>query len=162
MTPDQINEALGIAFSLISKWEGLRLKPYLCPAGIPTIGYGSTYYSDGTKVTLSDEAISKEEAEGLCRELVKRDFLPEVLDLCPTLETPQQLGAVLDFAYNLGTGALKKSTLRQVILNRNWAEVPTQLSRWTRSQGKILPGLVSRRADEIKVFKSCSPFNIKI
>lgn len=162
MTPDQIEEGLRIAFSLVSKWEGLRLSPYLCPAGVPTIGYGSTYYSDGTKVTLQDTGISKEEAERLCKELIEKDFLPEVIALCPTLETPQQLAAILDFAYNLGTDALRRSTLRQVILSKNWAEVPTQLSRWTKSGGKMLPGLVSRRADEIKVFKSCSPSNIKI
>lgn len=144
MTPDQV---LAILLPLIERFEGMRLRPYLCPAGVPTIGLGSTRYLDGRPVRLTDPAITREHAYVLARAQVLRDYLPAVLALC-RCDTPQRLAAVTDFAYNLGKGALQASTLRRRINAGRWQDVPAELRKWVRGGGKVLPGLVKRRAAE--------------
>lgn len=138
-----------IAAGLCRRFEGLFLKPYLCPANVATIGYGSTRYENGTRVTLSDPAITKQRAEELLiHEL--RAVQPRVLSLCPILKSwgPGSIAAILDFAFNLGTGNLQSSTLRKKI-NANDPEAAKQeLRKWVRGGGRVLPGLVSRRAAE--------------
>ena len=142
-----------IASSLCRQFEGLRLSPYLCPAGVPTIGYGSTMYADGRRVTQLDRAITKDEAEAiLTADLAKR--LPQVQKLCPGADTPGRLGALLDFAYNCGVGALEGSTLRKRVNAGQWDQVPAELRKWVRGGGKVLPGLVKRREAEIAAMES--------
>jgi len=74
---------LEIAAELCKRFEGFRAKPYLCPAGIPTIGYGSTYYADGKKVTLNDSSISQEAANALLMSELQHTYLPGVLKKLP-------------------------------------------------------------------------------
>ena len=140
---------LDLAAELCRRFEGFRSNPYLCPAGIPTIGYGSTYYASGTKVSLTDAPISKEEADALLMYELRHTYLPGVLRNCPILAThPRRLNSVVDFAYNLGVGRLQTSTLRRKINAQNWEEAKEQLMLWTRGGGKVLPGLVKRRQAE--------------
>lgn len=141
--------ALAIAASLCRRFEGLELKPYLCPAGIPTIGYGSTSYADGKAVTLRDQSITASQADELLMLTLRRDYLPGVLRLSPSLaDKPQALGAIVDFAYNLGVSKYGGSTLRKRIDAGDMAGARVELSRWVRGGGKVLPGLVARRAAE--------------
>lgn len=141
--------ALAIAASLCRRFEGLELKPYLCPAGIPTIGYGSTRYADGKAVTLRDQSITASQADELLMLTLRRDYLPGVLRLSPSLaDKPQALGAIVDFAYNLGVSKYGGSTLRKRIDAGDMAGARVELSRWVRGGGKVLPGLVARRAAE--------------
>jgi len=141
--------AVQTARGLCLVFEGLYLKPYLCPAGVPTLGVGSTFYEDGTRVSLKDPPITKERAlELLEHELLQ--CLPKVQRLCPGLADwgEPATGAVLDFAFNCGTGALAGSTLRKRI---NADDVPgarAELMKWVRGGGRVLPGLVKRRAAE--------------
>lgn len=140
---------LELAAALCRQFEGFRAKPYLCPAGIPTIGYGSTYYADGRKVTLQDPPISEPDARALLMYELQHTFLPGVLRQCPVLATHERkLNAIVDFAYNLGVGRLQTSTLRRKINAQDWAGAKEQLMLWTRGGGKVLSGLVKRRTAE--------------
>lgn len=142
---------VNVAAALCRKFEGLYLTPYLCPAGIPTIGFGATYYEDGTSVKLSDPAITKEYAESLLIYMVKTRYLPSVMQLCPNIDTAERAAAVIDFTYNLGAGKLKASTLRKRINEGNWDAVPTELRKWVIGGGKPLKGLIKRREAEISL-----------
>jgi len=140
---------LELAAELCRQFEGYRSKPYLCPAGIPTIGYGSTYYADGRKVQLTDTPMSEPEARALLMAELSHTYAPGVLRLCPGLATNERrFNAIVDFVYNLGIGRLQTSTLRRKINAGDWESAKEQLMLWTRGGGKVLPGLVKRRTAE--------------
>jgi lysozyme len=141
--------ALTVAEHLCKRWEGLRLRPYLCPAGVATIGYGTTRYPDGRSVQLTDAAITPVHAIFLLRWHLENTYIPGTLSLCPSLEG-ERLGAITDFAYNLGLGRLKTSTLRKRINAGRWDDVPTELRKWVNAGGRRLDGLVARREHEIQ------------
>jgi lysozyme len=143
------SEALEVAANLCRRFEGLHLKPYICPAGVPTIGWGTTRYPNGKPVSLSDPPISKDYADELLYTDLSR-FHSDVLALCPGLvgSPGSRIGAVVDFAYNLGSGRLKASTLRRRINERNWPEVKKELMKWVNAGGRPLRGLVLRRQAE--------------
>lgn len=126
---------------LIKKYEGFSEKPYLCPAQIPTIGYGATYYENGKKVTMQDALIT--ESRGV--ELLKH--------LLVTYE--KAVDSFVSFAYNLGTGSLKSSTLLKKV-NTNPADptIKDEFNKWVNAGGKKLPGLVKRRMDEATLYFS--------
>jgi len=130
--------------SLIRRFEGLRRKPYLCPAGVPTIGYGST----GPHVTMRTPPITPAVAE----QMMQSDALKFTLataSLCPTVIADEpKLAALADFAYNLGATRLAGSTLRRKVQARDWDAAGVELAKWVRGGGRILPGLVARRAAE--------------
>lgn len=146
------SEALDLAAKLCLRFEGLYLKPYLCPAGVATVGVGSTLYEDGTRVSLSDPPITRDRAIALLMLTLKRDYLPAAQRLCPGLETPGQLAALTDFAYNAGVGALRNSNLRRRVNARDYDAVPGELAKWTKGGGRVLKGLVIRRQAEAAVF----------
>lgn len=143
---------LDIAAALCKQFEGFRSKPYLCPAGIPTIGYGSTYYFDERKVTLSDEPISETIAETLLLHELQYTYLPGVLRNCPILLTEERkCNAIVDFAYNLGVGRLQTSTLKRKINEQDWDAAKEQLMLWNKGGGRVLPGLDKRRKAECQL-----------
>jgi len=140
---------LEIAAELCRRFEGFRSSVYLCPAGIPTIGYGSTYYPGGRKVAMSDTAIDEATARRMLMQELEHTYLPGVLRLCPGLAADERrCNAVVDFVYNLGVGRLQTSTLRRKINAGDWEGAKEQLLLWTRGGGKVLPGLVRRRTAE--------------
>lgn len=141
--------AVRVAAALARRFEGLFLLPYLCPAGIPSIGYGATYYEDGRRVMLKDPAITKACAETLLLWMVRTVYLPAVLRLCPAVDTPERLAALIDFAFNLGSSNLAASTLRRRVNASRWADVPGEIRKWNRSGGHVLRGLVVRREAEV-------------
>lgn len=143
-------DALAITLELIRRFEGLYLKPYLCPAGVPTIGYGATYYQDGTRVTLADSPISRTMAEDLLLWHVKTVYLPAVLRWCPAVihETPGRVAALIDWTFNLGSGNLRASTLRRRVNAAAWDLVPDELRKWNKAGGRVLRGLTLRREAE--------------
>lgn len=146
-------EACQIAAALCRRFEGLRTRPYLCPAGVPTIGYGNTSYLDGKPVTLRDGAITREQAEALLLTTLRQVYLPAVLTLCPGARSPDRMGALLDFTFNLGTANLRASTLRRRVNAGRWEAVPDELRRWVYAGGKKLRGLQLRREAEIAVIQ---------
>lgn len=125
--------------------EGLFLRPYLCPAGVPSIGFGSTHYEDGTRVTLRDPQITKRRARQLMRHELQTVCRPAVDDLCPGADTPERKAVLVDFVYNLGRSRLAASTLRRRVNARGWAGARRELLRWVYGGGKKLRGLVIRR-----------------
>lgn len=144
---------LEIAASLCKRFEGFRSKPYLCPAGIPTIGYGSTYYSNREKVTLHDAPITEPAAYDLLMYELRHTYAPGVMRLCPGLITDEaKFNAIVDFTYNLGIGRLQTSTLRRKLNAKDWDGSKEQLMLWTRGGGKVLPGLLKRRQAECALF----------
>lgn len=143
---------LSIAVDLCKHFEGFKSKPYLCPAGVPTIGYGATYYTNGNRVSLDDQPITKDKASSLLLHELQNTYLPGVLRLCPILAMDnKKLNAIVDFSFNLGLGRLQTSTLRRKINAKDWEGAKIELSRWVRAGGKILPGLVARRRAEIEL-----------
>lgn len=146
-------DAMAITLALIRRFEGLYLSPYICPAGVPTIGYGATYYEDGTHVTLRDAPISRARAEALLLWHVKTVYLPAVLKLCPAIvhETPGRIAALIDWTFNLGAGQLKASTLRKRVNAGDWADVPDQIRKWNKAGGRVLRGLTIRREAEAQL-----------
>lgn len=141
--------ALGIVRAMCLTFEGVFLKPYLCPAGIATIGIGSTAYEDGRKVTLKDVPISRERAISLCDATLTAIYMPAVEKLCsPARSNANMLAALTDFAYNLGCTRLAGSTLRRKVNAGDMAGAKVELLKWVRGGGRILPGLVKRRKAE--------------
>ena len=137
--------------SIIKKYEGLKLEAYICPAGVPTIGYGSTFYPDGRRVKLGDK-ITIQEAESILVHDIKR-FEKEVRNSIKIEITNNQLSALISFVYNVGASAFRKSTLlKKVNANPTDLTIHNEFMRWTRAGGKVLPGLVKRRAEESKLY----------
>lgn len=149
----ELDEAISLAADLCKHFEGFRSKPYICPAGYPTIGYGTVYKPDGSKVTMEHAPISKAEAEGWLLYELRYNYGAAVLRATPNLiHHPGALGAMIDFAYNLGSARYRASTLRRRVAESDWAGAKEQLSKWVRGGGKVLPGLVRRRAAEARLF----------
>lgn len=142
------NQAIDIAAALCRRFEGLYLSPYLCSANVPTIGYGATFYEDGTKVSLRDTPITKDRAEALLIWHIKNVFLPAVIKLCPAVDNANRLAALIDFTFNVGAGNLRTSTLRKQVNASKWDAVPTELRKWNKGGGRVLRGLTIRREAE--------------
>jgi len=137
---------------LIINFEGVCLKPYLCPARIPTIGVGATFYPDGRKVSMSDKPITKDEAIELLKATLS-SFEKSVDSFTTDAVTQNQFDALVSFAYNLGSNALKNSTLiKKVNANQNDSTIKDEFMKWVRANGKVLNGLVRRREAEANLY----------
>lgn len=141
--------AITVAAALARRFEGCELEPYLCAAGVPTIGYGATFYEDGRRVRLTDSPISQDRANAILLYQVRTIFLPAVVRLCPQIDDEEQLAAIIDWTFNLGAGNLHASTLRKRINAGDWDQVPAELRKWIRAGGRVLRGLVLRREAEV-------------
>lgn len=136
---------------IIRKFEGLKLKAYLCPANVWTIGYGSTFFENGSKVQEGDK-ITLDRADRLLFFVVQK-FEAEVKKLVKSNINENQLGALTSFAFNAGTGNLVKSTLlKKVNENPNDATIRDEFMRWTKAGGKVMNGLVTRRKAEADLY----------
>ncbi len=131
---------------LIKSFEGLRLSAYKCPADVWTIGYGTTA---GVKPS---QTITKERAEELLREDVAR-FEAQVLRLVKVPLTQGQFDGLVSFTYNLGAGNLSNSTLLRLLNAGDYAGAAEQFDRWSKAGGRVLAGLVRRRAAERALFE---------
>jgi lysozyme len=137
---------------LIKLFEGFKSKPYKCPAGIPTIGYGATFYPNGKKVTMSDKAITEQEATDLLKNMLKT-FEKYVDSYCIDTINQNQFDALVSFAYNLGPANLKSSTLlKKVNTNPNDETIRAEFMKWVKAGGKTLKGLVRRREAEANLY----------
>ena len=137
---------------LIRLMEGFSARPYFCPAGVPTIGYGSTRYPDGTKVTIKDPPIDDEEAGKILLENLKEyeDAVNRYV-LVPLKQ--YQFDALVDFAYNCGAQNLRTSMLLRLVNKKDFAGAAMEFEKWVYGNGKKLPGLARRREAERKLFK---------
>ncbi len=134
-----------ILLALIRRFEGLRLKPYRCPAGVPTIGYGHT----GKDVDIDMPPINEAQAEAL----LAKDadvFHRAAGRMSPILwlNGDTKHSAISDFCFNLGTTRYRASTLKRRIVAGDWQGAIVELKKWVRGGGRVLPGLVARRKAE--------------
>lgn len=139
--------------TIIKQYEGFRSKPYLCPAKIPTIGYGATYYLDSRKVKLTDPSISEPEANKLLDKMLGK-YEDAVNRYAQVPLTQNQFDALVSFCYNVGAENLRTSTLLKKLNAKDYAGAGEQFPKWNRGGGKVLQGLVNRRNAERKLFLS--------
>jgi lysozyme len=133
-------------------FEGYKPKAYLCPAGVPTIGYGSTMYSTGIKVKLGDTINEHQANELLMWELKNKAIALHGLKL-----NQNQFDSCLSFIFNLGIGAFAKSTLKKkILLNPNDATIKAEFMKWNKARvgGELieLKGLTRRRIAEAELY----------
>jgi lysozyme len=147
--PVNPNRALRISnagLALIKRFEGFCATVYHCPAGIPTIGYGHVIKRGETfKLLTVDEATELLRADAAIAERAVQRLITVPL-------TQNQFDALVSFTFNLGEGALERSSLRKIINEGRFDRVPSELNRWVFAKGKKLPGLVLRRLAEGEVF----------
>lgn len=127
-------------FHHVPKHDPDRAYPYICPAGYWTIGYGRL-------CDPQHPPISKADGEAyLLQDLGAA--MTAALRYCPVLATEPEsrLAAIVDFTFNLGAGRLQTSTLRRRVNQRDWPAAASELRRWVYGGGRVLPGLVARRA----------------
>lgn len=146
----EIKKTSKVGLDFIAQEEGLRLKPYKCSAGVPTIGIGSTYYEDGTKVKMTDAPITKERAYTLFENVLKHYEM--CVYTCTRDDINQnQFDALVSLAFNIGTNALKKSTLiKRVNKNPKGSDIEGAFLMWKNAGGK--PVLLNRRKREYALY----------
>jgi lysozyme len=141
--------------ALIKRFEGFSPTPYLCPDGWWTIGWGAIHGLDGKPVTAVTPTVTEEEAETL---LMRDVTVAEraVLRLITVPLNDGRFDALTSFAFNLGGGALQRSTLRRKVNREEHADVPDEFRKWVWGGGRKLPGLVRRRQVEAGLYATGS------
>ena len=147
---------------MIKHHEGVRYKPYKCPAKLWTIGVGHVLYPEQGKMPVDQRdkfalkiedfrVFSKDEVDNILAKDLQR-FVTGVLRYCPDHLNDNRLGALVSFAFNVGLGTLQRSTLRQKHNRGDFQGVKEEFLKFTKAGGKVLPGLVKRRNDEIALY----------
>ena len=138
---------------LIKRVEGFSAKPYLCPAGVPTIGYGSTRDTDGKPITMQHPPITEAQARALlAATLVTYEDAVNRYVKVPLNQN--QFDALVDFAYNAGAKNLLTSTLLKKLNAGDYAGASKEFGKWVYGGTKKLNGLVKRREAERQLFIS--------
>lgn len=138
---------------LIKQFEGYSSVPYLCPAKVWTIGYGSTRYENGVPIKPTDPAIDEARAIKIMQTTLK-DYEAAVNRYVTVKLNQNQFDALVDFAYNLGNKALLNSTLLKRINEGNFLAANNEFRKWVYANGVKLQGLVRRREAERLLFSS--------
>ena len=149
------------ALQMIRHHEGVRLKPYLCPAGLWTVGVGHVLYPEQARLPFvdrkayplkpEDNRVWSEVDDLLSADLVR--FENGVTRYCPAAANRQgHFDALVSFSFNLGLGTLQRSTLRAKYNRGDYEGAAKEFSKFVKGGGRILPGLVKRRRDEFLVF----------
>ena len=147
-------------YELIKSWEGCKLKAYKDPVGIWTIGFGTIIYPDGAKVKQGD-SITIDRADFLLKwqVLEKSTTVDRLVNIYDTQVhiadrvNQNQFDSLVSFAYNVGTGALKKSTLlKKLLVNPNDPSIEQEFLKWNKAGGKELAGLTKRRQAEADLY----------
>jgi GH24 family phage-related lysozyme (muramidase) len=152
------------AIQLIKHHEGVRSKPYKCPASLWTVGVGHVLYPEQAKLPISKRnscaltiedfrVFSNEEIDEILKKDLQR-FERGVLHYCPATTSQRQFDALVSFSFNLGLGTLQRSTLRQKHNRGDFEGAAEEFLKYTKSGGKVLKGLVTRRKDERAVYVS--------
>lgn len=137
------------SLDLIKSFEGLKLTAYLCPANVPTIGYGTT--KGLTRADVGKKTITEAEATRLLQQDVAR-FEVAVDRLVKVKLTENQRGALVSFTYNLGEGNFGSSTLLKKVNAGDFKAAASEFARWDKAAGRVLAGLTRRRAAEAALF----------
>jgi lysozyme len=138
-------------YALLKKFEGCVLKAYRCPANVWTIGFGNTFYEDGTKVKEGD-VITQQRADELAKYIVEQ-FATSIRAMIKQPLNENQFSACVSLAYNIGTGGFKKSSvLRKLNVNPTDPTIADSFRLWNKGGGVVLKGLVRRREAEIALY----------
>ena len=141
-------------YLLITEFEGFSDKPYLCSAKVPTIGFGSTYYSDGKRVTMLDKPITKDQALEIFKK-VADNFAKKVSNLITSPLNQNQFNACVSICYNIGIAAFTGSTLLKMInKNHNDPLIALEFKKWNKVNKKEVTGLTRRRIHEANMYFS--------
>lgn len=143
-------------YKIIKQFEGCRLKAYKDSVGVWTIGYGTTYYPDGSKVKEGDKC-NQEQAEFYLKyHVLEFSYKVDVsVNIITEWVNQNQFDALVSFAYNLGLGALRKSTLyKKLMINPNDKSIESEFLKWNKAGGKVLNGLTKRRQAESDLYFS--------
>jgi lysozyme len=149
---------------MIKHHEGVRFKPYQCPAKLWTIGVGHVLYPNQGKMPIDqrggfqlaqedNRSFSKDEVNAILRADLAR-FEKGVATYCPVPLTQGQFDALVSFSFNVGLGTLQRSTMRQKVLRGDMAGAAEELLKYCMAGGKVLRGLQNRRIDERALFLS--------
>lgn len=140
---------------LIKDFEGWYSRPYLDPVGIPTIGYGFTYYLPSRRrVAMEDTPLTRAEGDRMLIDILSH-YENDVLKLVKRPLRQPQFDALVSFTYNLGATNLNKSTLlKKINADPEDKRIADEFMKWDKAGGKVLPGLVRRRAAEAKLYFS--------
>lgn len=138
---------------LIKEFEGFSSVAYLCPAKIPTIGYGNTFWEDGRKVKLGEQ-ILKTNALELLELVANKDFADKIFPLIKVKVSQNKFDAMVSLAYNIGVGNFSKSTLLKKVNSGDFDGASNEFLKWNKSGGKELLGLTKRRQREYEMFKN--------
>ena len=136
---------------LIKEFEGFSANAYLCPAKIPTIGYGNTFWEDGRKVRIGEQ-ISKSKALELLEFVANKDFADKIFPFIEVSISQNQFDAMVSLAYNIGVGAFSNSTLLKRVNAKDFLGAANEFLKWDKSNGKPLLGLTRRRQREKELF----------
>ena len=149
------NQVLSSSAELIKIFEGFRQKVYKCTAGVDTIGYGTTIYPQGKRVTSKDKPIDEATAHEYLMDHLNMmyDTIFGIVVTNDELEVHHMV-VIMQFVYNLGLTRLKNQTLLRKINTDKLDDVPRELSKWIYQGGKITKGLVRRRNAEIRIWCS--------
>lgn len=148
----------------IKQDEGVRSKPYQCPALLWTVGVGHVIDPNHARVPMADRkalpippgwdrVLSADEIDEILRKDLAR-FEAGVLRLIKVPLTQGQFDALVSFSFNVGLGNLQNSTLRMKVNRGEYDSAAEQFLVWTKAGGKVLPGLVKRRTHEKEMFES--------
>ena len=136
---------------IVKSFEGLALRPYVCAGGVNSVGYGATRSSTGGPIDLDMESITEAEAEALLvRDLESAEGWGR--RLIKTSLSENQFSALTSFTFNVGAGALQRSTLRMKLNSEEFQGAADEFPKWHRAGGRILTGLVWRRVAEQTLF----------
>jgi len=144
----KINNA---GLELVKSFEGMRLAPYKCAAGIPTIGIGATFYQDGRKVTMQDPPMTEAQVTALLQFHLQK-FEKDVSRLVKVPLGSNQFSALVSFAFNCGTGNLQNSTLLKKLNALDYAGAANEFLKWDKANKQVLAGLTRRRKAERELF----------
>ena len=144
---------------LIQEFESFEPKPYLDSAKVWTIGYGSTYYPNGKKVTKFDKPINRLYAETIQRNVIKNDFEPVINELLEKeiasgFITQNMYDAIISLTYNIGVNGFKRSSVLRLLKQGDKQNAGDAFLLWNKAGGKVLKGLVNRRKKERELFLS--------
>ena len=139
------------AIDLIKQFEGFRPEAYKDSVGVWTIGYGTTVINN--QPVKQGMTITQEQALQLVQQQVNK-LWSQIESILKVKINDNQMNALIDFAYNLGFGSLRNSTLMRLVNESKFEEAANQFPRWVYAGGKVLPGLVKRREAERQLFLS--------
>ena len=137
--------------NIIEAFEGFKPNPYLCPAGVPTIGIGSTHYADGRAVKLTDVPITLADGWALLRATI-RPYEAAISRFVQVPLTQNQFDALVSFTYNVGTEAFRTSTMLGLLNAKDYRGASGEFKRFCHCNGKEDYGLLKRRNKEALLF----------